>query len=123
KQGGRPVAMVPDAAMRELAVRAAAAVGADFAGIDLLHDADGRTLVLEVNSMPAWSGLQKVTRTNIAAALAADLVQVLAARGKREAPRCRRAPTPSPHPSRPPAATSSRPPSPATCMSLPTAIA
>jgi RimK family alpha-L-glutamate ligase len=80
KRGGRPVAAVPDALMGDLAVRAAAAVGADFAGIDVLHAADGPT-VLEVNSMPAWSGLQKVTPHSIAAVLAADLLAALEARG------------------------------------------
>ncbi len=78
KQGGRPVAVVPDAAMRDLALRAAAAVDANFAGVDIVYDADGQPLVLEVNSMPAWSGLQRVTRAHIAAILAADLVAALA---------------------------------------------
>ncbi len=77
KLGGRPLAVVPDQAMKEIAVRAAAAVGADFAGIDILHDADGRPTVLEVNSMPAWSGLQKVTSVDIASTLATDLMTAL----------------------------------------------
>ncbi len=66
-----------DAESRDLAVRAAAAVGASFAGVDILHGADGAPLVLEVNSMPAWSGLQKVTPVRIAAVLATDLVAAL----------------------------------------------
>jgi tetrahydromethanopterin:alpha-L-glutamate ligase len=77
KRGGRPVAVVPDRAMNEIALRAAAAVGADFAGVDILHDADGRPTILEVNSMPAWSGLQKVTTLNIAAVVAAGLFATL----------------------------------------------
>ncbi len=77
KLGGRPLAVVPDQTMKEIAVRAAAAVGADFAGIDILHDADGRPTVLEVNSMPAWSGLQKVTSVDIASTLATDLMTAL----------------------------------------------
>lgn len=79
KQGGRPMAVVAGADLNELAVRAAAAVGAAFAGVDILYDTDGRATVLEVNSMPAWSGLQKVTRASIAALLAGDLVAALAA--------------------------------------------
>jgi len=40
---------------------------------------------LEVNSMPAWSGLQRVTPTNIAAQLADALAAVVARRGSRGA--------------------------------------
>jgi len=85
KQGGRPVAAVADAEMKDLAVAAAAAVGADFAGVDLLHGPDGRALVLEVNSMPAWSGLQKVTPIRIAAVLAADMLSALGDEARRGA--------------------------------------
>jgi RimK family alpha-L-glutamate ligase len=74
KQGGRPVAVAANDEMRDLAVRAAAAVGAAFAGVDVLYDGGGRLTVLEVNSMPAWSGLQKVTSFDIAGALAEDLI-------------------------------------------------
>ncbi|PZQ15046.1 MAG: RimK family alpha-L-glutamate ligase [Ancylobacter novellus] len=60
------------------AVRAAAAVGADYAGVDLIEDEDGRFLVLEVNSMPAWKGLQGATGVDVAGALAGDLARRLA---------------------------------------------
>jgi tetrahydromethanopterin:alpha-L-glutamate ligase len=84
KQGGKPVAAVPDAEMKDLAVRATAAVGADFAGVDVLRGADGAPTVLEVNSMPAWSGLQKVTPFSIASVLAGDLLAATVG-GRREA--------------------------------------
>ncbi|HYD65598.1 RimK family alpha-L-glutamate ligase [Azospirillum sp.] len=58
-----------------LAVRAARAVGAAYAGVDLIQAADGRWLVLEVNSMPAWQGLQRVAPVDIADALAEDFVE------------------------------------------------
>ena len=81
KQGGKPVAAVADAEMKELAVRATATVGADFAGVDVLRGAEG-PMVLEVNSMPAWSGLQKVTPFRIATVLAGDLLAALAAKAR-----------------------------------------
>jgi glutathione synthase/RimK-type ligase-like ATP-grasp enzyme len=77
KRGGKPVTAVADAAMRDLAVAAAAVVGANFAGVDMVCDPDGQLSVLEVNSMPAWSGLQRTTSIDIAAALAGDLVASL----------------------------------------------
>ena len=85
KRGGRPVTVAANDEMKALAVRAAAAVGADFAGVDILYGADERPAVLEVNSMPAWSGLQKVTSGNIAAVLAADLIAARDERARREA--------------------------------------
>jgi RimK family alpha-L-glutamate ligase len=68
-QGARVEATECDGAVGELAVAAAAAVGADFAGVDLMEDGAGRVQVLEVNSMPAWKGLQSVAATDIATAL------------------------------------------------------
>src|SRR5437763_3514524 len=84
KQGGRPMAIVADSELKGLAIHAAAAVGANFAGVDILYD-DSRPTVLEVNSMPAWSGLQKVTHARIAASLASDLIATLATRARRGA--------------------------------------
>ena len=80
KQGGQPVAVAPDPKMERLAVAAAEAVGAAIAGVDVLVGADGAPTVLEVNSMPAWSGLQKVSKRNIAKAIASALMDELARR-------------------------------------------
>ena len=52
-----------------LAVRAAAAVGADYAGVDLLAGKDGTVYVLEVNGIPGWKGLQETTGIDVAARL------------------------------------------------------
>ena len=41
--------------------------------------------ILEVNSMPAWRGLQPVTSTNIAGVIARELVASLETQGRREA--------------------------------------
>jgi tetrahydromethanopterin:alpha-L-glutamate ligase len=73
-QGATCEAVEPDGQMSALAVAAAAAVGAGFAGVDIIRDETGRLLVLEVNSNPAWSALQRVTRRPIAEALVADFL-------------------------------------------------
>jgi tetrahydromethanopterin:alpha-L-glutamate ligase len=77
KQGGQPLAFAPDLKMERLAIAAAEAVGAEIAGVDVLVTAGGALTVLEVNSMPAWSGLQKVSNCNIAEAIASALMHAL----------------------------------------------
>jgi RimK family alpha-L-glutamate ligase len=68
-QGARCEAAGPAPELEQLAVAAARAVGADYAGVDLMEDRQGRFLVLEVNSMPAWSALQKVSDSDVTQAL------------------------------------------------------
>ena len=58
-----------------LAVRAAAAVGAEYAGVDLLPARDGTVYVLEVNGIPGWQGLQEATGVDVAGALVDHLVR------------------------------------------------
>lgn len=65
-----PYAVPPEAARLSLA--AARSVGAVFAGVDLMRDEEDRLQVLEVNSMPAWRGLQKVAGVDVADVLVAD---------------------------------------------------
>ncbi len=76
-QGAQPTSHEPDAAMAELALAAAKALGADYAGVDLIAREDGKLLVLEVNSNPAWRGLQSVTDIDIAERLAGDFLAAL----------------------------------------------
>ena len=67
-------------AWAQLAVRAAAAVGADYAGVDLLPSRDGEVFVLEVNGIPGWEGLQRATGIDVAGAIVAQLEARLRAR-------------------------------------------
>ena len=57
-----------------MAVRAAAAIGADYAGVDLLPARDGRVYVLEVNGIPGWEGLQRATGLDVAGAIVDHVV-------------------------------------------------
>ncbi len=59
--GGRGEACDPPAAWVEMARAAASAIGADLAGVDILPTADGRAVVLEVNGVPGWRGLEGAT--------------------------------------------------------------
>jgi len=65
KQGARAKAAIPSQELSDMALNAAACVGADYAGVDVIQSRDGGFLVLEVNSMPAWNGLQQVTKFGI----------------------------------------------------------
>lgn len=75
--GGRCENVVPNEAMAQLAIRASMAVDIDYCGVDIIQSASGDYFVLEVNSIPAWRGLQSVTGFNIAEVLVADFLAKL----------------------------------------------
>lgn len=75
-RGGRVERATLPPAWQELSVRAARAVAAEYAGVDLLPLPDGRVFVLEVNGIPGWKGLQSVTELNVAAAIVEHLEAV-----------------------------------------------
>ena len=58
-----------------MAVRAARAVGAEYAGVDLLPARDGTVYVLEVNGIPGWRGLQEATSIDVAGAVVGHLLR------------------------------------------------
>ncbi len=58
----------------EIALQAAQILDIDYCGVDVIRDEDGKLYVLEVNSIPAWRGLQSVTSINIAQALVDDFL-------------------------------------------------
>jgi RimK family alpha-L-glutamate ligase len=68
-RGGEAVALDLPEGWEELALRAASAVGADYAGVDLLPATDGTVYVLEVNAIPGWRGLQLATGVDVASAI------------------------------------------------------
>lgn len=73
--GGRCHAAVPDRQARDMAERASGILGMAYAGVDLMRDRAGRWWVLEVNSIPAWRGLQRACGVDVAAVLADDLLR------------------------------------------------
>lgn len=76
-RGGQCLPAVLTDELRDLAERAAVATGTAYAGVDIIRDPAGNYLVLEVNSVPAWRGLQSVFQTDIAELLAEDLLRRL----------------------------------------------
>ena len=61
-------------AIADMAVKATKALAMDYAGVDIIQDSAGQYTVIEVNSIPAWKGLQSVFQSDIAGLLAQDLV-------------------------------------------------
>ena len=57
-----------------IALQAALVLDIAYCGVDVIRDQNGKLLVLEVNSIPAWRGLQSVTDINIAQMLVDDLL-------------------------------------------------
>lgn len=79
-RGGLARAIELPPAWTALAVRAAEAVGAEYAGVDLLPSTDGATYVLEVNAIPGWQGLQQATGVVVAPLLVRHLEARVGAR-------------------------------------------
>lgn len=75
---GRAVALDDETA--RLAVAAARVCGLGYAGVDLIHDAEKGAQVIEVNSIPAWKGLQATTEVDITAELVQFVVSQCYAR-------------------------------------------
>ena len=73
-QGARCEALTPSGDLELLAERAVEVLEMDYAGVDLIRGQDGHLQILEVNSVPAWYGLQSVTPHRIADRLIADFL-------------------------------------------------
>jgi len=74
-QGATPKAADITPEMSHLALGAVQAIGADYAGVDLIKGPDNKLMILEINSNPAWKGLQSVTGVDIGRELASDFLK------------------------------------------------
>jgi RimK family alpha-L-glutamate ligase len=79
-RGGTARRLTVPSEWEEIAVRATNAIGADYAGVDLLPARDGRLYVLEVNGIPGWRGLEEATGIDVADAVAKQVEAVVQAR-------------------------------------------
>lgn len=64
----------PTTEMMTLAIQATKLLKMDYAGVDILEDRTGKLNVIEINSVPAWKGLESVCDVTIAKLLAQDLI-------------------------------------------------
>lgn len=81
-QGGHCERADIDPLLRHLAVAAARAVDIAYAGVDLIPLPDGGYTVTEVNSIPAWQGLQSVVDFDVADRIAAHFFARMAQSGE-----------------------------------------
>lgn len=63
-----------DPELATIAIEATYALAMDYAGVDVIKDSKGSYSVIEVNSIPAWKGLETVCELNVADLLAEDLI-------------------------------------------------
>jgi RimK family alpha-L-glutamate ligase len=74
-QGAEVEHLTLDEELSQLAVRAARALGADYAGVDILPTEDGGYTVIEINGIPGWQGLQRATQIDVAELLVDYVVE------------------------------------------------
>lgn len=64
-QGGKVEAIKLEAEVETMALDAVRVTGLNYSGVDLIRDKQGQFWVTEVNSVPAWKGLQQTTDVNL----------------------------------------------------------
>lgn len=79
-RGGSARAVTPSAAQSSLAIRAAASVGLDVAGVDIVQTSSGPK-VLEINASPGLVGIERATGVDVAGAIVIAVEALALARG------------------------------------------
>lgn len=73
-RGGHCESIEIDDELSELAIKATQTLQMDYAGVDIIKDEFGCYTVIEINSIPAWKGLQGVCDINVAQLMVDDLL-------------------------------------------------
>ena len=60
--------------LEQMAVEATKITSLEYAGVDLIQDCHGKFWVTEVNSVPAWKGLQQTTDANISEIIVSEFL-------------------------------------------------
>jgi len=79
-KGARVEPLEPSEELREMSLKAAAVLEAEYAGIDILKAETGGYYVTEVNGIPGWKGLQKTTEVDIAGMIVEHVVDLAGSR-------------------------------------------
>jgi RimK family alpha-L-glutamate ligase len=61
--------------MADIAIKATRALQMNYAGVDIIQSGEGKYQVIEVNSIPAWKGLESVCDIQVAKILVDDLLR------------------------------------------------
>jgi ribosomal protein S6--L-glutamate ligase/tetrahydromethanopterin:alpha-L-glutamate ligase len=73
-QGAEAEPLTLSAGLVEMSLRAARALDADYAGVDILRSEEGQVYVSEVNGIPGWAKLQQVTGVDVAEILVEHVI-------------------------------------------------
>ena len=75
--GGKCYSALINDQFTELAIASVLAVDMHYAGVDLMQDIEGKMWVTEVNSIPAWKGLQSVNNFVVADKLVENFIKCI----------------------------------------------
>ena len=75
-QGAECFSALPGEILSSLALQAVETLDLDYAGVDIIQGWDGQYYVIEVNSIPAWHGLQSVYSGNVSDLLAQHFLHI-----------------------------------------------
>ena len=73
-RGATCEAMQVNHEMADIAIKASKALQMSYAGVDIIYTQEGDYKVIEVNSIPAWKGLENVCNVRVAELLVDDLL-------------------------------------------------
>ncbi len=76
-QGAVAEKIKPAKELKEKSLKITQFLGCEYAGVDILKSEDGKYYFIEVNSIPAWRGLQTVTEKNIAEEILKHVIKLV----------------------------------------------
>lgn len=76
-KGASCESVTPSIEMTQLAIQVTQLLKMSYAGVDILEDSEGNLNVIEINSVPAWKGLESVCHVSIAQLLGQDFIRQL----------------------------------------------